>query len=162
MKVALISDIHDHVSHLHLALEQARKRRCSHLLCMGDMVTSDTFRTLCEAWMGELHVVFGNNEYERDVFHRLADAFPHVMLYGDEGQLQLDGRALYMTHLPRTAMRQTRAGYDAIFFGHIHERELLMLGKTLIVNPGEILGRRSHPSMAIYDTGDNSAEHFLL
>jgi len=162
MKVALISDIHDHLSHLHLALEQAQKLGCAHLLCMGDMVTTDTFRTLCEAWTGELHVVFGNNEYEREAFQRLADAFPHVTLYGDEGELRLDGRALYMTHHPRTAMLQTRAGHDAIFFGHTHERELLVLGKTLIVNPGEILGRRSHPSMALYDTGDNSAEHLLL
>lgn len=162
MRVALISDIHDCVSHLHLALEQARKSGCSHLLCMGDMVSSDTFRTLCEAWTGELHVVFGNNEYERETFHHLAALFPHVSLYGDEGHLRLDGRSLYMTHLPRTAMRQTQAGHDAIFFGHTHEREQLMLGKTLIVNPGEILGRRSHPSMAIYHTGNNSAEHVLL
>lgn len=162
MKAVLISDIHDHTAHLLLALEQARCLGCEHLLCMGDITTLGSFRTLCEEWRQGMDVVFGNNEYDREAFFRLADTFPHVSLHGDEGRIVLDGRAIYMTHLPQRAARQVGMGFDLICFGHTHEKLLLTTDTSLLVNPGEVQGRRSHPSLAVYDTAAHSVKHYPL
>ena len=63
MRIALCSDIHDHITHLLLALETARSAGCTHLLFMGDMAELSTFRTLLEEWGHPIDLVFGNNEY---------------------------------------------------------------------------------------------------
>ena len=33
-----------------------------------------------------------------------------------------------------------------------------MIGKTLLVNPGELMGKKANPSIAIYDTETNLVE----
>lgn len=162
MKISLLSDIHDHTAHLLLALEEARRQGCEHLLCLGDIVMPSTFRTLCEEWTPGMDVVFGNNEYEREALYRLADTFPHVSLHGDEARIVLDGRSVYMTHLPQRAARQLGAGFDLVCFGHTHEKLLLDSKGTLFLNPGEVLGRRSQPSLAVYDTATHRAAHVSL
>ncbi len=164
MLVAVISDIHDRCTNLLLALARARDEGCEHLLCLGDIATIATFRLLCEEWTQGLDLVFGNNEWERDSFLRVADEYPHATLHGDCASLTLAGRRLFLCHYPHVALRQAAGGhYDAVFFGHTHRAEMqpaTLGGSPLLLNPGDIQGRFGKPSMAIYDTGANSA-YFL-
>lgn len=158
MLVALLSDIHDHTTHLLLALHAAREQGCTHLLFMGDMAGISTFRTMREEWPHDIDLVFGNNEHETGAFTRMARQWDRTRLHGQEGDIMLDGRRLYFTHLPWHATRAAECGlYDAVFFGHTHTPEMLSVGKTLLVNPGEVYGRQSKPSIAVYDTQTNSA-----
>ncbi len=41
--------------------------------------------------------------------------------------------------------------YDAVFYGHTHIAKREIKGKTLLLNPGEIMGRFGVLSLAIYD-----------
>ncbi len=161
MRVALISDIHDHSTHLLLALAQAQELGCRHLLCMGDIASLSTFRLLCEEWTLGLDAVFGNNEWQRESFLRVADEYPHATLHGDTAGILLEGRHLFFCHYPHIAARAAESGlYDAVFFGHTHRAELhpALAGRSpLIVNPGDIQGRAGAPGMAVYDTETNSA-----
>ena len=156
MLVALLSDIHDHTTHLLLALQTAREEGCTHLLFMGDMAGTSTFRTLREEWPHPIDLVFGNNEYELQAFQRMARQWEHTHLHGDEAELMLDGRRLYFTHLPWVASRAAESGkYDAVFFGHTHRAEQFCVNRTLVANPGEVYGRQSQPSLGIYNTNTN-------
>lgn len=158
MLVALLSDIHDHTTHLLLALHAAKQEGCTHLLFMGDMASTATFRTLREEWPHGIDLVFGNNEYEPGTFRKLAAQWSRTTLHGEAADLQLDGRRLFFTHLPWTAARAAESGlYDAVFFGHTHTPEQLRTGSTLVVNPGEIYGRQGQPTIGVYDTETNSA-----
>ncbi len=161
MLAALISDIHDHSTRLLLALEQARQLGCSHLLCMGDVATLSTFRLLCEEWQQRADIVFGNNEWHRECFLRVADEYPNINHHGDAADVELEGRRLFLCHYPHIAARAAASGrYDAVFFGHTHRAELHPAseeGRPLIVNPGDIQGRYSTPCMAVYDTEHNTA-----
>ncbi len=161
MLVALISDIHDHSMRLLQALAQARELGCSHLLCMGDLAQIGTLRLLCEEWTLGADIVFGNNEWQRESFLRVADEYPHATLHGDAATVTLDGRTVFFCHYPHIAARAAESGrYDAVFFGHTHRAELhpAVTGKSpLIVNPGDVQGRYGRPSMVVYDTEDNSA-----
>jgi predicted phosphodiesterase len=49
--------------------------------------------------------------------------------------------------------------YDVVCFGHNHKAEITPVGKTLIINPGEIYGGLSGRStFAIYNTSTARAE----
>ena len=157
MKVALISDIHDHAANLVQALGLADAAGCTHLICLGDMVHSGTFRTLRLSWPYGIDLVFGNNERERRIFEQMAAQFHNTTLHGDNGEVELDGRRIYFTHLPERAQNALLAGcFDAVFFGHTHQAFNQTFGHTLVANPGEITGRAGKPSYGIYDTADNT------
>ena len=163
MLVALLSDIHDHTTHLLLALQAAKEAGCSHLFFMGDMAGISTFRTLREEWPHGIDMVFGNNEYEIKSFERLADQWDQTTLHGYEAELELDGRRIYFTHLPWAALRAADSGrYDAVFFGHTHQAEQMLRGQTLLTNPGEIQGRQGAPGIGIYDTVSNSVRFLSI
>ncbi len=157
MLVALISDIHGHSTRLLLALTRAQELGCTHLLCMGDVDDIGTFRILCEEWSQGADIVFGNNEWHRESFFHVADEYPHVTHHGDAAAITLAGREVYFCHYPHVAARAAASGrYNAVFYGHTHRAEL-QEGTPLIVNPGDIQGRYGNPSMAVYNTDDNSA-----
>lgn len=158
MLVGLLSDIHDHTTHLLLALHAAKAGGCEQLLFMGDMAGMSTFRTLREEWDGPIDMVFGNNEYERAAFITAARSWRATTLHGDSGIRSLGGRLVYFCHLPAPAMEAAASGnYDAVFFGHTHKVFTGTSGRTLVVNPGEVYGRQGAPTIGIYNTEDNSA-----
>ncbi len=164
MLVALISDIHDHSTHLLLALNRALALGCTHLLCMGDVASVSTFRLLCEEWTQGLELVFGNNEWHRESFLQVAHEYAHATHHGDLATVTLGGRHLFFCHYPHTAARAAASGpYDAVFFGHTHRAELHPATEKdsrrypLVVNPGDIQGRYGKPSIAVYDTDSNTA-----
>lgn len=154
MKIALLSDVHDHELRLLSALERARELGCTHLFFMGDIATLSTFRMLCEEWTHGIDAVFGNNEYDWDAFHRMANRYAHVTLHGTVATLTTaDNRRCYLTHLPWKALQAAESGeYDAVFYGHTHSADISQMGSCLLVNPGEIQGRQAPPGIGVYDT----------
>ena len=163
MRVALLADIHDHTTHLLLALHAAREQGCTHMLFMGDMAEVSTFQLLHEEWDAPLDLVFGNNEYEIGIFRKLAQQWPQTTLHGADADIVLDNRRIYFTHLPWAALRVAEAGtHDAVFYGHTHVPEIRHINSTLLVNPGEVYGRHGKPGIAVYDTATNSAQHIII
>lgn len=157
MKIALLSDVHDRDLKLLAALEAAKELGCTHLFFMGDFATVSTFRLLCEEWKHGIDAVFGNNEYDWDAFHRVANRHAHVTLHGTIGCVTTeDGRRCYLTHLPWKALQAAESGqYDAVFYGHTHCADITQMGACLLVNPGEIQGRQAKPSIGVYDTTEH-------
>lgn len=163
MRIAILSDIHDHTTHLLLALHAAREAGCEHLLCLGDLAMFSTFRMLCEEWTQALDVVFGNNEYDRQAFYRVAEQYPHVCLHGDTAELRLGQRLFFMCHLPWTAQKAAQRGiYDAVFYGHTHCAAVEQIGKVPLINPGEIYGRQEKPGFAVLETQTLRIRHLTL
>lgn len=163
MLAAVFSDIHDNIDNLLTALYRAEQLGCVHLLFAGDMASLTTFRTLREEWTGGLELVFGNNEFDRLSFLRMAEQFSHTCHHGDAADISLGGRRIYMSHYPTAAMQAARSGlYDAAIYGHTHRAALEYCGRTLLANPGEIAGVRRMPSFAVYDTDANMLTHHSL
>lgn len=151
MNIAIVSDIHDHITHLLLALHAARE--CERMIFLGDMVHSSTFCTLLEEWQRPLDLVFGNNEYERETFQKIAEQHPLTTLHGNTGTLQVDQRRLFFCHLPYHALQAAQSGrFDAVFYGHTHCAHIQQIHHCLLANPGEVLGRSSSPSIGIFNT----------
>lgn len=156
MLIALISDIHDHEMHLIEALREADKCGCRHLLCMGDLSGLNTLRLLRDIWPHPIDLVFGNNEDDRKSHLSLASGMRDLHHHGTEGDLSLGGRRIFITHhMEDAAHAVEKQLYDAVFFGHTHVQEQLMIRRTLVANPGEICGNRCPAGFAVYNTDTN-------
>jgi hypothetical protein len=157
MRIAVISDIHDNVWALDKVLEQIKD--CDALLCLGDLCSPFTISAMAEKFAGPIHTVWGNNDGDKLLIARNADKAGHVTLHGDFAELSLGGRAIALTHYPHLGKALGASGqYDLVCYGHNHQRDMTWLGRTLLLNPGEVMGRFGTRSWAIYDSETGEAK----
>lgn len=163
MRIALLSDVHDCISNLLLALQQAEEMGCERLFFMGDIADTGTLRILLEEWQRPADIVFGNNEYDLEAHLRIAAQYPMAYHHEFEADFEVEQRRIFFTHIPRRAVAAAQAGkHHAVFYGHTHVADLYKHGTTLVVNPGEVAGVRRPPSFAVYDTATNDAIFYRL
>ena len=60
MKIAVISDIHDHVVNLQNAIGLFKE--VDSVLCCGDLCSPFVLNLLAEGFTKDIHIVFGNND----------------------------------------------------------------------------------------------------
>ena len=156
MKVAILSDIHDNIWMLETLLDGLQ---ADTLIFCGDFCAPFTLAQIAEAFSGPIHVVFGNNDGDQLLLARVAGKFDHVTLHGQFAELELGGRQVAVTHYPKIGKALARGRtYDLVCHGHSHERVVKRKGKTLRVNPGEVMGRFGISTYALYDTETGEAE----
>ena len=116
---------------------------------------------LAEGFSGEVYIIWGNNDGDQWLLTDQASRFPHVTIHGALAELELAGRSIRANHYPAIARRLAEAeGADLVCYGHDHiaHREKLENG-TLLVNPGEVMGRLGASTYALIDL--NRMEHEL-
>lgn len=156
MRIAVLSDIHDNVWALEKVL--ARVQGCEALLVLGDLCAPFTMAMIATSFTGPIHVVWGNNDGDRLHIAEQAKRGA-VTLHGDFAELTLGERRIAMTHYPHIGRALARGGtYDLVCHGHNHQRSLEQVGDTLLLNPGEVMGRFGVASVALYDTATALAE----
>jgi uncharacterized protein len=157
MRIAVISDVHDNIWALEDVLNKLRD--CDVLLCLGDVCSPFTYDMILERFIGPVHFIWGNNDGDRLLIIRKVDQASRATLHGDCAELQLGGRTLFLTHYPVIGRAVAAGGtYDLVCCGHNHSRNTSWVGKTLLLNPGEVMGRFGVHSAAIYDTELGDAE----
>lgn len=163
MLLGIFSDVHDQLANLQAALDDFTARGIDTLLFCGDFCSPIPARAM-SSFGGTIHAVFGNGDGDRFAMQRLAEtSAPNLRLYGEYAELDLGGVALAMTHYPFYARALARTGdYRAVFSGHTHASHEERFGGCLWVNPGEVLGWKGPPSVAVYDTEAHTAEFILL
>jgi len=156
MKIAVLSDIHDNIWKLETLLACME---ADTLIFCGDFCAPFTLAQIAEGFAGPIHVVFGNNDGDKLLLARVAGKYPHVTLHGDFAELELDGRRVAVIHYPEIGRALAQGGvYDLVCHGHSHERVVEQVGKTVRVNPGEVMGRFGLSTYALYDTTAGQAE----
>jgi putative phosphoesterase len=156
MKIAILSDIHDNIWTLETLLANLE---ADILIFCGDFCAPFTLAQIAEGFAGPVHVIFGNNDGDQFLLARVASKFAHVTLHGIFAELELGGRRVAVTHYPQIGEALARGGlYDLVCHGHSHERVVDRAGKTLRVNPGEVMGRFGLSTYALYDTTTGLAE----
>lgn len=156
MVLAIISDTHDNIPNLRVALEKIKERRIKTLIHCGDLISPFMFYELAK-FNGEVHIVFGYGDLGTVTFLKMLEDKPeNLHFYGDFGEMEISGKKIAFIHSNKIAANL--AGYDAVFYGHTHVPKIEKRGKALLVNPGEILGWKGKPSFAVYDQEKNSAE----
>jgi len=159
MRVAILSDIHDNIWKLDAALKQLQDADV--LICCGDLCAPFIVAQLAEGFSGPIHIVFGNNDGDPFRISQVAGRYDHVTLHGEFAELTLDGKRFAVVHFPEMGRPIAASGlYDVVCYGHNHEYEVAREGKTLKINPGEIMGRFGHSTFVIYDTQTGEATRY--
>ena len=170
MRIAVLSDIHDNIWKLDVALKAVVT--CDAMICCGDLCSPFIIAQLGRGFAGPIHIVFGNNDADLFRITSKAREFPHVLLRGEYFEETFDGRKVAVNHFDNIA-KALAAGeqHDVVFYGHNHVFEIRPFGKTLAVNPGSIMGcqfdKDAKPiavesSFVIYDTGSGVAEGYVI
>lgn len=170
MRIAIVSDIHDHVWNLAKALEAVRDADA--MICCGDLCSPFVIHQMGRGFAGPIHVVFGNND--GDLYRITANAgkYPQIQLHGEWFRGELDGRSVAVNHYDNIARPVAASGeFDLVCFGHNHIFEITRVGKTLAVNPGSIMGATFgadgwrtdvEATYVIYDTGSGEAVRHVV
>jgi putative phosphoesterase len=157
MRVAVLSDIHDNIWTLGDLLPQFGGADA--LVFCGDFCAPFTLTQLAQGFDGPVHVVWGNNDGDKWLLTRNAAAVGNVTLHGELAEIELGGRRIAANHYPHIARQLAESGsYDAVFYGHDHTAHIEWLGDTLLLNPGEVMGRFGRSTYAWYDSETGQAE----
>lgn len=140
MKLGVLSDTHEHVGNLEIALEAYRAAGITKVVHCGDMTTAGTARSL-EGF--EVVYVDGNMDQGLpEIYRTLRDLNPHsVVLPTYEGEIE--GVSIGVTHgdNENEIRRLIESGkYQFVFHGHTHRRLDVMQGSTRSFNPGSLGG----------------------
>lgn len=141
MRIAILSDIHDNLWKLDIALGAIE--HCDEMIFCGDLCSPFVVDELAQRFSRDIHVVFGNND--ADLFRITAKTarYPQLRLYGEFCELERAGKRFAVNHFDTIARPLAQGGsYDFVCFGHNHDFEITRYGNTLALNPGSILGAK--------------------
>ena len=156
MKIAILSDTHDNIWKLAEVL--ARLQDADVLIFCGDFCAPFTLAQIAQEFHGPVHVVFGNNDGDPLLLSQVAAKAGNVTLHGFFAYLELGGRKVAVVHYPPLAQDLATSGrHDLVCYGHNHQGRVETVGKTLLVNPGEVMGRFGRSTYAVYDTETHAA-----
>lgn len=163
MKIAIISDIHGNMAYLEKAKEIIDQEKISIVICCGDIQDEETFSEL-DSWDQKVYLSFGNADYAlRERLDRGLIWAKKMEIFLDYGVVNIDGAKIAFCHYPNLAKRLADDGrFDIVFYGHSHTPWEDKIGKTILLNPGEIQARDGKPTFAIYDLEKMNAELKIL
>jgi putative phosphoesterase len=163
MKVAIISDTHDHLENIERAIAEINGLGVAALFHCGDIVSPFVIDRLAK-FNGPVHISFGNNDGDRFMIARVAaKKFPNVTLYGEAGFVETPDGEIAFTHRPELARGLAcTQKYVAVFHGHTHRWKTERIGDTWLVNPGDLMGLLEPPGWSVLDLATGEETHFTL
>ncbi len=158
MRIAVISDTHDHLPAVQEAFRRIQALGLQQTLHLGDVIAPFVVRFIREVYTGDLLAVYGNNDGER-LFLRDTFQKSGAEIRVQPVVLELGGRRIHMTHEP-FAPEALAEAFEVVLYGHTHEvRNERRPNGHLILNPGEacgyLTGRRT---FAVLDLDTLTAE----
>ena len=159
MFIAIVSDTHDQMRNLRLAVETANGRGAVIMIHCGDLISPFMLGELAR-FNGAVHLVYGNNAGDVHLISSSCGSrFPSITHHGHMGAVEAGGLSIAFTHYPAMARALAAAGdFDVVCCGHNHRYQVEKVGRTLLVNPGEMLGKDDRPGFCLLDTAARSVE----
>ncbi|MDR2551538.1 MAG: metallophosphoesterase [Desulfobulbus sp.] len=163
MRIAVFSDSHDHIAHLRQAVLRANREGAELLIHCGDLISPFMLPYL-EQFNGPVHAIYGNNAGDRHLIAgRCAASAGSITHHGDRGTLVAASWRIAIEHYPKWARSLAASGdFDLICCGHSHVFQAEWLGRCLLLNPGELLGKDAPPTFALLDTVDGSVRQISV
>lgn len=162
MKIAVLSDIHDHIPNFEKAIQLIKQEDCQAVIYCGDFCapfTAEKFNLINLP----IYSCLGNNDEDQlGISEKLKSKGSKVWSLSKEyAEIELDGKKIAFTHYPKLGLLLAQTGdYQAVFHGHTHQAYREHVDQTLLANPGPVCGliggQPTPPSFGIYNTLDNS------
>lgn len=168
MKILLLSDIHDNVWALQTILKSQQANGADALICCGDLC-SPFIIDLLSAFKKPVHTVLGNNDCDVAAMTGKLSKYPIIKIHGEYYRDELKAKTFAVNHYPEKAQKLMELQiYDVVCYGHDHAIFAKHLGKTLLLNPGAVMGFNAmqlkdiHSSFMVYNTLTDEVEAYRL
>ena len=162
MKIAIISDTHDSIPNLEKAIKIIKEKGAEQIFHCGDLISPFMIPILGK-FEKPIHLILGNNPGDIFLMMKHLKNYPQINFHGEMAFLNINNFKIAMVHYPKIAYALASTGeYDFVFCGHTHEYEVKEIGKTLVINPGEILGKEGDPTFAIIDLEKKEIEKIVI
>ena len=162
MRIGIVSDTHDDLHKVGQAIEVFKAQDLECILHAGDITGPSTISLFAKLSGCRVIAVYGNCDSERMSLRSAVEAIGgeiHDRVYTG----QIDGRAIYMTHIPHGIEQVVHSEqYDLVVYGHTHQQDIRRIGKTLIVNPGAARNWMGTTEVVIVDLADMTTTTELL
>lgn len=149
--------------HLAAAKKIIDAEKVKTVICTGDIQDEEAFLEI-DSWNQDVYLSLGNADYAiREYLDSGSIVAEHIKIFIDYGVLNTGDKKIAFCHYPKYADRLAESGkFDVIFYGHDHRPWEKKIGKTVLLNPGEIQARDGQPTFAIYDLTKMKAELKIL
>ncbi|MEX2680033.1 MAG: metallophosphoesterase [Candidatus Sigynarchaeota archaeon] len=143
MKIGIMSDTHDNLENVEKIVSIFKKAGLGAVIHCGDYCSPFVARKLAAIEGIPFYAVRGNNDgdisFLNTTFAKLGPIKePYI-------EFDIEGRKVLLLHghaMPESCITDIAKGgrYDIIVYGHYHHVRNEMVGKTLVLNPGEACG----------------------
>jgi putative phosphoesterase len=149
---AILSDSHDQVANLRSAVDYCNNANVDVLAHCGDLISPFMLKQLAR-FNGQAHLIYGNNiGDQRLIADRCGRDFPNIKHHGILGKFMVDTYYIAIVHYPDQADDlANQAIYDIVCCGHSHVPMIRKYDKTLLINPGQLLGENDQAGFVIID-----------
>ena len=169
MKFGIISDTHDNLANINIALDYFNKEKIDVIIHAGDLCFVDSVKHILKKFSGQLFLVEGNGDDETEKFLKIEKQFPNFKYSTNFGELQLEDCHVAFVHKPDqlNELAETEK-YDLIIYGHTHQPWEKYINtqahnkKVHLLNPGTLAGLFAKATFAVYDTNTKQAQLIIL
>lgn len=158
MKLAILSDTHDNIWALDRAVLWIGQAGA--VIHCGDLCSPFMVPRIAQAAAGKpIHIVWGNNDGDKRLLMMQANRAGTVIIHGDIAIFELDGLKIAVNHYPEVGRALAASGnFDLVCYGHDHTACEEQMGKTLLINPGEVMGLFGRRTLVLFDTSTRAVE----
>lgn len=151
MRIGIISDSHDNVWRLEEAIQHLKT--VDLILHCGDLISPFMVHRLAKGLVSiPVHIVWGNNDGDKLTVARIAQNYPTFTVHGEFAELEIDDFCIAVNHYPEIAKGLAHSGkYDLVCYGHDHTAHQEQIGRTILLNPGEVMGMNGRSTLALFD-----------
>jgi putative phosphoesterase len=155
MRIGIMSDTHDNLPLIALAVDRMNEEDAELVLHAGDFVSPFVIAAL-SGLHAPLIGVFGNNDGDTALLAQKCNEYERIEIRGTFARIEADGLVIGMLHGDDPVLTRSLregCGFDVLVHGHTHNAEILRHGTTLAINPGEVCGYLTgNPTVALFDT----------
>jgi hypothetical protein len=157
MKIAIISDTHDNFATLKRAVDWVKSQKIKLIIHCGDVSKEDMLKEALGDFNGRIFLSRGNCDI--DDFKSI----PKSKMFEEFGEIKLVDKKIAFSHFSKIAQGLAISKkYDLVFYGHSHKPWIEKIGKTKLVNPGNLAGVYYKATFATYDTKTEELELKIL
>lgn len=151
-RFAIISDTHDQVANLKAVVKYCNKTEVTTLAHCGDLISPFMLKQLAQ-FNGSVHLIYGNNVGDQHLISSRCEAeYTNITHHGIFATFSLCGYKIALLHYPNQARGlASQSIYDIVCCGHSHYYNVELLDKTLLINPGHLLGEDDQAGFYIVD-----------
>jgi putative phosphoesterase len=141
MKIGIISDTHDDVRNLQVALDRLRTQNIVTVFHCGDVCGPEVIQALegFNVWVAQ-----GNMDRHRRLAQAIEESLGRTR-FAWLHEPTMNGHPLALIHGDNEEVLGnlvTSGNHAYVFHGHTHRRRDQMIGRTRVINPGALGGTR--------------------